>query len=229
MDYFLANSQYIARRVRKAYRREATVIHPPVDTERFVPADAKEDFYLLACRFVSYKRAELVVESFAGQPGRRLIVVGDGPERERVQAAARGKANITFHGVVAQPTLIDLMQRARAFVFAAEEDFGITLVEAQACGTPLIAYGRGGATDILGTEAGKPRTGGLFDLQDVAAITQAVAQFEAMEPEIFEPRLSHQRVAFLTGEIPFEYQGLCRTRVRRAVNVSAQSAGLHRP
>lgn len=181
VDHFVANSRYIARRIRKAYRREATIIHPPVDVDRFIPGAEKEDFFLLACRFVPYKRAEIVVESFVRQPGRRLVVVGDGPERKRVRAAARGASNIEFVGAVPQLELIDLMQRARAFVFAAEEDFGITLVEAQACGTPVIAYAHGGAAEIVVQGAAEQSTGVLFDTQDPDAITAAVERFESLD------------------------------------------------
>jgi glycosyltransferase involved in cell wall biosynthesis len=184
VDHFIANSSYIARRVRRTYRREALVIHPPVDVDRFSPMGGKEDFFLLACRFVPYKRAEIVVESFAQQPDRRLIVVGDGPDAGRVRAAARGAPNIEFAGTVEQKDLISLMQRARAFVFAAEEDFGITLVEAQACGTPVIAYGHGGATDIVQPDETEWRTGLLFDRQDADAITEAVDRFETLESQM---------------------------------------------
>jgi glycosyltransferase involved in cell wall biosynthesis len=184
VDHFVANSAYIARRIRKAYRREATVIHPPVDLDRFVPGADKEDFFLLACRFVPYKRAEIVVESFRHQPGHRLVVVGGGPENDRVRAAARGAPNIEFKGTVSQQTLIHLMQRARAFVFAAEEDFGITLAEAQACGTPVIAYRRGGAAEIVAEETcGRP-TGILFDRQEPEAITAAIERFDALGPRL---------------------------------------------
>jgi glycosyltransferase involved in cell wall biosynthesis len=180
VDHFVANSAYIARRIRKTYRREATVIHPPVDLDRFVPGLDKEDFYLLACRFVPYKRAEVVVESFLHQPGRRLVVVGDGPESQRVRAAARGAPNIEFKGTVTQNTLIYLMQRARGFVFAAEEDFGITLVEAQACGTPVIAYGHGGAAEVIANET----MGVLFDRQEPEAIIAAIERFEMLGQQI---------------------------------------------
>jgi glycosyltransferase involved in cell wall biosynthesis len=180
VDYFLANSNYIARRIRKAYRREATVIYPPVDIERFNSCSEKSDFYLLACRFVPYKRADVIIESFAQQPGRRLVVVGDGPENARVRRFAQAAANITFLGTVPQTELIDLMQRARAFVFAAEEDFGITLVEAQACGTPVIAYGRGGAADIVVQGLSGAPTGILFDDQHPNSVTAAVERFEKL-------------------------------------------------
>jgi glycosyltransferase involved in cell wall biosynthesis len=184
VDHFIGNSSYIARRIRRTYRREATVIHPPVNIDRFIPNGEKEDFFLLACRFVPYKRAEVVVESFARQGNRRLVVVGDGPDAGRVHAAARGAPNVEFRGVLRQQALIDLMQRARAFVFAAEEDFGITLVEAQACGTPVIAFGHGGATDIVAPEDSEWPTGLFFDRQDPDAVTDALDRFECLEPQI---------------------------------------------
>ncbi len=184
VDHFVANSRYVARRIKKAYRREATVIHPPVDISRFKMRPDKEDFYLLACRMVPYKRAEIVVESFASSARSAPNGCRQWAGNKRVRAAARGAPNIKFVDSVPQCELIDLMQRARAFVFAAEEDFGITLVEAQACGTPVIAYGRGGAAEIIVSEdAGEP-TGVFFDRQEPDAITAAVEQFEAFGSEI---------------------------------------------
>ena len=182
VDHFVANSGYIARRITKAYRRDSEVIHPPVDIDRFDVGTGKDDFYLLACRFVPYKRAEVVVEGFARRRNSHLVVVGDGPENERVRAAAGGAPNIEFKGVVSQRELVDLMQRARALVFAAEEDFGITLVEAQACGTPVIAYGRGGSTDIVVPPGESRPTGLFFHRQDAEAVSDAVEQFEKFEP-----------------------------------------------
>ncbi len=210
VDHFIANSSYIARRIMKAYRRDAAVIHPPVDIERFfMGADTdREDFYLLACRFVPYKRADLIVEAFACMPDRRLIVVGGGPEQERVRLAARGCANIEFKGVVAQPDLVDLMQRARAFVFAAEEDFGITLVEAQACGTPVIAYGRGGAMDIVVAEEGEQPTGILFQQQTASAICEAVDRFETLETNITAQACRTNALRFSAGRFRSEITDL---------------------
>ena len=177
VDYFVANSRYIARRIRKAYGREATVVHPPVDVEGFTIGPCKEDFYLLAGRFVPYKRADLIVESFRHQPERRLVVVGDGPEAARVRAAAGKASNIVFRGVVSKAELIGLMQRASAMMVAAEEDFGITMVEAQACGTPVIALGRGGVMDIINPTAPCP-TGVLFAHQDVNSVVEALQRFD---------------------------------------------------
>ena len=156
VDHFIANSRFIRQRIQRIYRRDAHVIYPPVDVEAFMPAGARDDFYLTASRLVPYKRIGLIVEAFARMPGRRLLVVGDGPEREKIRALAG--ANVELLGYRDAEALRDLMQRARAFVFAAEEDFGIAPVEAQASGTPVIAYGRGGATEsIRGLEDPAPR------------------------------------------------------------------------
>ena len=182
VDVFVANSAYIARRIRKVYGCEAVVVHPPVDTERFTVGEGARDIFLVASRFVPYKRVELVVEAFALLPHLRLVVVGDGPERERVRRAASGLANVELRAPVGQAELVALMQRSRAMVFAAEEDFGITTVEAQACGTPVIAYRRGGACDIV-VEAGA-RTGVLFDDQNAASLAEAVRRFEAIAGDI---------------------------------------------
>ena len=183
VDYFIANSSYIGRRLKKAYARDAAVIHPPVDIERFALGTRKDDFFLLVARLVPYKRADLIVETFRTQPHRKLIVVGDGPEAARVRAAARGAANIEFRNKVAKPELIDLMQRARAALFAAEEDFGITMVETQACGTPVIAFERGGVTDIIDADGAAP-TGVLFDRQEVDAVADALARFDQVRHRI---------------------------------------------
>ena len=181
VDHFVANSNYIARRITKTYRRDATVIHPPVDVDRFAIGTRKDDFFLLAGRLVSYKRADVVIRSFAAHPARRLVVVGDGPEGHIARQAAQGSSNIEFKGAVCQTELIDLMQRARALLFAAEEDFGITMVEAQACGTPVIAYDHGGATDIIVPVDHDRPTGLFFSRQDASAVSEAVADFEKLE------------------------------------------------
>jgi glycosyltransferase involved in cell wall biosynthesis len=183
VDHFIANSSYIGRRLKKAYGRDATVIHPPVDIERFGMRSKKDDFFLLPGRLVPYKRADLIVESFRRQPDRRLVVVGDGPELAHVRAAASGAPNIEFRGKVAKTELVDLMQRARAALFAAEEDFGITMVEAQACGTPVIAFGRGGVADIIDADGATP-TGILFDRQEVDAVLDALSRFDRIRHTI---------------------------------------------
>lgn len=175
VDEFVAISHYIARRIHKVYRRESTVIYPNVDTLSFKPATpvVKEDFYLTASRLVPYKKIDLIVQAFNQMPDKQLVVIGDGPEMAKIRNYA--KENVTISGYQSHQVLLDHMQRARAFVFAAEEDFGIVPLEAQACGTPVIAFGRGGAAETV--VHGK--TGWLFHEQTTDAIQQAVQQFEA--------------------------------------------------
>jgi glycosyltransferase involved in cell wall biosynthesis len=187
VDHFVGNSHYIARRIRKVYGRDASVVYPPVAVERFAPQREKQDFYLTASRMVPYKRIELVVRAFARMPSRRLVVIGDGPERKAILAAAQGHSNIEWRGHVGQAELAAAMGTARAFVFAAEEDFGIAPLEAQACGTPVIAFGRGGVAEtVRGLDDPTP-TGLFFDAQTEDAIIAAVERFEreggAITPE----------------------------------------------
>ncbi|WP_119315048.1 glycosyltransferase family 4 protein [Calidithermus terrae] len=172
VDVFVANSRYIARRIRKAYRREAEVIYPPVDVESFTLHEQKEDFYLAASRMVPYKRMDLIVEAFSQMPGRELVVIGDGPDFEKVRAKAA--PNVRMMGYQPFASLKEHMQRAKAFVFAAEEDFGIIPVEAQACGTPVIAYGKGGALETVQEGV----SGVFFPEQTPRAIIEAVERFE---------------------------------------------------
>ena len=176
VDYFIAISQFIQKRIWKVYRREANIIYPPVAVDRFTLNEQKEDFYLTASRMVPYKKIDLIVQAFGQMPDRKLVVIGDGPEFAKVRAQAG--PNITLLGYQSSEVLQDHMQRARAFVFAAEEDFGIVPVEAQACGTPVIAYGKGGALEtVLGLETEHP-TGVFFVSQTPTAIKQAVETFE---------------------------------------------------
>lgn len=180
-DAILANSRYIAERIRKVWRREAEVLHPPVDTDAFTPVAEKQDFYLIASRMVPYKRVDLAAAAFRRMPGRKLVIVGDGPQMPAVRAAAGDAPNITFRGHVAKAELIALMQNARACLHIAEEDFGIAMVEAQACGTPMLAFGRGGSRDIVRTpEEGEAPTGLLFAEQSPEALIDTVERFDAM-------------------------------------------------
>jgi glycosyltransferase involved in cell wall biosynthesis len=185
VDIFVANSNYIARRICKAYRRQAVVIHPPVDVESFNAASTRSEYYLVISRQVPYKRIDLIACAFAAMPERRLIIVGEGPEHASIVAAAGKAKNIFLLDAVPYPELVSLMQSARAFVAAAEEDFGITTVEAQASGAPVIAYGRGGAADIVVPPGGsEPPTGILFNEQSAASIIEAVERFEKLSPAI---------------------------------------------
>jgi glycosyltransferase involved in cell wall biosynthesis len=189
VDHFLANSHYIKRRIAKTYRREADVIYPPVDLEWFSPEGERSDYYVTASRLVPYKQAQLVVETFSKMPDRRLVVIGDGPEMNRIKRMAT--PNIELLGHQPNEALREHMRRARAFVFAAEEDFGIMPIEAQACGAPIIAFGRGGSTETVlpfGTEE-RP-SGILFDEQTAASLAAAIDLFEANEAA-FSPQASY--------------------------------------
>lgn len=189
VDKFIANSHFIAQRIRKAYRRDAEVIYPPVDVEHFAYQEGKEDFFLTASRMVPYKRIDLIVEAFAMMPEKQLVVIGDGPEMAKIKAKAR--ANVELLGYQTNDILRNYLQRTKAFVFAAEEDFGILPVEAQACGTPVIAYGRGGVRETvrdlsegLPSDVRSDATGILFSLQSVESIMEAVTRFERQSDQI---------------------------------------------
>lgn len=183
IDAIAANSHFIARRIWKTYRREAQVIYPPVNVAQFQLCEQKEDFYLTASRLVPYKQVGLIVEAFRQMPQRKLIVAGDGPQLSEIQKKA--PENVSVLGYQSTAVLADLMRRARAFVFAAQEDFGITPVEAQACGTPVIAFGQGGAVEsIHGLDQSEP-TGVFFHVQSADAIVQAVDLFEQNTQRIF--------------------------------------------
>jgi glycosyltransferase involved in cell wall biosynthesis len=182
VDHYVANSAFVAQRIAKAYRRDAEVIHPPVDIETYVPGGVKEDFYIAVSRLVGYKRVDLLVDAFRALPDRRLLVVGDGPELAKLRAGA--PANVEFAGRLPQEKLLDRLQRARAFLFAGVEDFGIALVEAMACGTPVIALRRGGGAEtVAGLDAAEP-TGVFFEEQSAAAVAAAVREFEAQAHRI---------------------------------------------
>jgi glycosyltransferase involved in cell wall biosynthesis len=183
VDYFATNSRFIAQRILKTYRRVAEVIHPPVDIDKFAVVAKKEDFYVTLSRLVPYKRVDLVVDAFARMPQRRLVVIGDGTEFAALKA--RAPNNVTFAGRVSHEAKLHYLQHAKAFVFAGEEDFGIALVEPQACGTPVIAFGRGGAAEIVVDG----ETGILFDQQDAEVLVAEIDRFERM------PSLDPQRIA----------------------------------
>jgi glycosyltransferase involved in cell wall biosynthesis len=176
VDHFIGISHFIVRRIEKIYRRDATVIYPPVDISVFAFQPNKEDFYLTASRLVPYKRIPMIVEAFTSMPEKRLVVIGEGPEFDKCKEVA-GR-NVTLMGWQSFEVLKDHMQRAKAFVFAAVEDFGITPLEAQACGTPVIAFGKGAVLEtIRGLESERP-TGIFFKEQTCASLHAAIELFE---------------------------------------------------
>jgi len=182
VDYFIANSRFIAKRIWKVYHRQSQVIYPPVDIEGFTMRVDKEDFYFTASRMVPYKKMDLIVEAFSHMPDKKLIVIGDGPEMGKVRSKAG--QNVLIMGYQPFEVLKDHMQRAKAFVFAAEEDFGITPVEAQACGTPVIAFGRGGSLETVRGLNHEFPTGIFYEEQTIDSIINAVKMFEVHQDSI---------------------------------------------
>ena len=187
VDYFIANSQHTARRIWRCYRREAKVIYPPVDVDRFKPLaierSQKDEFYLTVCRLVSYKKVGLIIEAF-NQLKKPLIVIGTGSQLKEMRALAQ--PNVQVLGWQSAEIVEKYMAKAQAFVYAACEDFGIALVESQACGTPVIAYKQGGAVETVKDIQKFPQTGtGVFFLeQSVAAIIEAVETFDKYQSQI---------------------------------------------
>ncbi len=180
VDHFVANSNYVAARIKKIYRRDADVIYPPVDVSKFGCGSQKENYYLTASRFVPYKRIDLIIEAFSQMPDKKLIIIGEGPDEAKLKSKA--SVNVEFAGYQKTNELKIFMQKAKAFVFAADEDFGIMPVEALASGTPVIALNKGGTSETI--IDGK--TGILFNEQNAEAIRDAVLRFERTQ-NIFEP------------------------------------------
>ncbi len=174
VDFFMANSQFVAERIKRIYSRDAKVIYPPVDIDRFVVEDKKDDYYLFVGRLINaYKKVDLVVEAF-NKIGKKLIIVGDGDDAEYLKSIAGD--NIVFKGWMNSKDVADIMKKAKALIMPSTEDFGIVSVEAQACGTPVIAYNDGGAKETVVNE----KTGILFDKQSPDSIIEAVDKFEDM-------------------------------------------------
>ena len=172
VDRFAANSSYVARRIEKVYQRKAEVIYPPTATEKFEVSHLREDYYVTVSRMVPYKRVDVLLDAFAKMPDRKLIVIGGGPDLPALQS--RATPNVTLVGHATDESVKAHLKTARAFIFAAEEDFGIVSVEAQACGTPVIAYSRGGSAETVIDRV----TGVHFHQQTADAVVAAVRQFE---------------------------------------------------
>jgi glycosyltransferase involved in cell wall biosynthesis len=174
VDAYATNSNFVARRIRKIYGRDAEVIYPPVTVAPTLSQSPRANYFLTASRLVPYKRVRALVEAFAMLPEQRLVVVGTGPELTRLQSIAG--PNVEFRGFVPDAELAALMAQAAAFLYAAEEDFGIVVVEAQGHGAPVIALGRGGVCETIVTTGPHP-TGAFFDVPEAGAIAEAVRAF----------------------------------------------------
>ncbi|MBM3191357.1 MAG: glycosyltransferase family 4 protein [Chlamydiae bacterium] len=176
VDYFVANSCYVAKRIEKTYRKKATVIYPPVDCEYFyADSFSDEGFYITAGRLVPYKKVDLIVKAFSELTSKRLLILGEGPELARLKTLA--SKNIEFLGYVSDEELKDYFRRAKAFIYMACEDFGLLPVEAQAAGLAVIAYGQGGVVETVISH----KTGILFPHQTVASLKEAIKTFESVE------------------------------------------------
>lgn len=181
-DYYISNSDYVGQRIRKTYRREATTIYPNIDISNFELCEEKHDYYLASSRLVAYKKIDIIIKAFNRMPDRRLVVIGGGPNLETYRKMA--DKNVEVIGYQPFDVLKERMQHAKAFVFAADEDFGMIPIEAQSCGTPVIAYGHGGSLETVN----EGRTGMFFYEQTPEAIIDAVKQFEAMGENSFKPK-----------------------------------------
>lgn len=180
-DHYIAISQYVAKRIKKIYNKDAIVIYPPVDTDSFTLTTETRDYYITCSRMVPYKKIDLIVEAFS-KTNKKLIVIGDGPDFKKIKNLA--SSNVELKGYVEKDEMLGMIKRAKAFIFAAEEDFGIAPIEAQACGVPVIAYGKGGALEtIIGVSpedefSGKKVTGIFFKEQTTSSLLKAVNYFE---------------------------------------------------
>ncbi len=182
VDYYISNSKFTAQRIKNFYGREAKVIYPPVEIEKFEVEEEKKDFYVTASRLVCYKKVEMVVEAFNKMPDKNLVVIGDGKRKALIEKMAGPNIKVLSH--LEFERFHWYMRNAKAFVFAGKEDFGITLVEAQACGTPVIAFGQGGAAEIVIDE----KTGLLFEEQSPESLIEAVNKFEFAFNGYFPPK-----------------------------------------
>ncbi len=183
VDHYIAISKYIAKRIEKTYGKKADVIYPPVDIDSFVTSSKQEDYYITSSRMVPYKKIDLIVEAFS-QTDKKLIVIGDGPDFDKIKNKA--KKNIEFMGFASKEVMINLTKEAKAFIFAAEEDFGIAPIEAQAAGIPVIAFGKGGALETISGvfydenfNKEKKYTGIFFKEQKVESLLNAINFFES--------------------------------------------------
>jgi glycosyltransferase involved in cell wall biosynthesis len=206
VDHFIANSQFVADRIRRVYGREAAVIYPPVQTDYYQLGTKKDDFYLTAARLVPYKKIDLIIEAFSKMPKRKLVVIGDGPEMNKLKKIA-GK-NVELMGFQSNEVMREMLQKARAFIFAAIEDFGILPVEAMAAGTPVIALRRGGAIETVLEGA----TGLFFEEQTASSIRNAIKRFERCER--WNPKtIRTHALQFSAGRFREEYRSFIETKM----------------
>lgn len=181
VDHYISNSDYVGRRIKETYRRESTTIHPNIDISNFELCEDKQDYYLTSSRLVAYKKIDVVIEAFDKMSDKKLIVIGGGPNLEAYRKLAG--PNVEVMGYQPFNVLKEKMQHAKAFVFAADEDFGMIPIEAQSCGTPVIAFGHGGSLETVCNG----KTGLFFKKQTAESIIEAVNRFESLGEQPFLP------------------------------------------
>lgn len=215
VDAFGAISHYVARRIKKTYGREAKVIYPPVDTGFYQPESKKDNFYLTASRLVPYKKIDLIVEAFSQMPDKKLVVVGDGPDMDKLKAKVT--KNVELLGYQSDESLKSAMQKAKAFLFAAIEDFGIVPIEAQACGTPVIAYGKGAVLETVV----KDRTGIFFDEQTPESLKNAILRFEHVEDRFNPAIIRAHAETFAVDRFAREFKAWVEREVKNHVQITS--------
>ncbi len=180
VDYFIANSEFIGRRIKKVYGRESAVIYPPVNLP-VLENDGiqKSNYYIVVSRLVPYKKIALIAETFAQMPDKELVIIGDGPDKEKIAKIASYAKNIKMLGYLSSDMVKAHFLAAKAYICMAEEDFGIATVEAQHYGLPVIGYAKGGTREIVQYGAGEFDTGILFDQQSIESLSNAIHEFEA--------------------------------------------------
>lgn len=210
VDHYLTNSSYVAKRIKKIYNRDAEVIFGPADTDYYSLFEKKENFYMAASHMVPYKRMDMIVRAFTRMKDRKLIVIGNGPEEKKIKRLSAKSPNIEMIGYQNRESLKDYLQKARAFVFAAEEDFGLMPVEAQACGTPVIAYGRGGVSETVI----EGKTGIFFNSQDEDSLIEAVQRFEKIEEDLDPSVIRQNALRFSRKEFQRKYKDFVEEKMK---------------
>lgn len=190
VDHFIANSGFISSRIRKCYRREAMVIHPPVDVDRFKCVLDKSDYFLLLGQLTRYKRPDIAIDAFRGMPEKQLVVIGEGELKDELRRTA--PSNVEFKSRLTDDGVKNYLQSARALIFPGVEDFGIVPVEAMACGTPVIAFAKGGALETVVED----ETGLFFHEQTTVALNSAIERFEHWEPGVNRRKIRERAEIF---------------------------------
>ena len=208
-DFYIANSKFIAERIKRIYNKKATVIYPPVDTGAFTFNNKKQDYYFTSARLVAYKKTDIIVKAFAKLPQHQLIVSGDGPELEKLKRIAT--PNVKFIGFVKREQLIEFMQKAKAFILAAEEDFGITSIESQSCGTPVIALKKGGYVETVVEN----KTGLFFNNQTSQSIIEAITLFETKKTTFVETDFLENTARFSIDRFRDEFKTFLKSNAKQ--------------